>query len=200
MKICKVCGKPANTDRLLCKDCYKLHRNGNLDKELPIGKDFIHYEKRFIVTEDAKVFSTITFKYLKPTIMKNGYLMYTFGSASAGTRVQVYAHRLVAYCYGMLDDLFSPLCIDHIDRDKTNNLLSNLRVVSYSENELHKKQAQGMLYAHKDGCVYGPYVSVKEMYTALKVKGTLGSFYTQVSRKAGYGYTFTREDTEVTTA
>ena len=199
MKKCKICGKPADTDRLLCKDCYRLQRNGHLGKSIPNGKDFIHHGKRFIVTEDGDVFSTITFKYLKPATMKNGYKMYTFGSSSAGTRLQVYAHRLVAYCYGLIESLDSPLCIDHIDRDKSNNKVGNLRAVTYSENELYKRAASGKLFAHKDGITYGPYISVKDMYEDLHIPGTLGSFYTQVSRKAGYGYTFTRENTEVTT-
>ena len=199
MKICKVCGKQADTDRLMCKECYRLQRSGHLGKELPKGKEFVHHNKTFIVTEDGRVFSTITYKYLTPIVMKNGYLMYSFGSTSANTRKQIYAHRLVAYCYGILDSLDDPRDVDHFDRVKTNNEPSNLRAVSRSENELHKRHSKGMLYACKNGVKYGPYKSVKDMYEDLHIEGTLGSFYTQVSRKTGYGYTFTRENTEVTT-
>lgn len=198
MKTCKICGKPANTDRLLCKECYRLQRNGHLGKELPEGKDFIHCGKRFIVTEDGKVFSTITYKYLKPITMKNGYIMYSFGSTSAGTRVQIYAHRLVAFCYGLIDSLDSPLDVDHKDTNRANPALSNLRATTHSQNELYKRTSKGFLFATKDNITYGPYDSVKTMYEALNINGTLGSFYTQVSRGSGYGYIFTRENTEVT--
>lgn len=198
MKMCKICGKEANTDRLLCRDCYRLQRNCHLGKEVPDGKDFVWHTKRYIVTKEGTVFSTITYKYLKPTKMPNGYLMYSFGSVSAGTRIQLYAHRLVAYCYSLVDNLDDERDIDHIDRDKANNSLSNLRVLTHSENELHKKHAKGLLYAYNNAGKYGPFSSVKEMYNALSIAVTLGSFYTQVSRGSGYGYTFTRENTELT--
>ena len=202
MKLCKICGKPADTDRLLCKECYRLSRSGHLGKTVPIGKDFIINDKRYIVTEDGRVFSTITFKYLTPIVMKNGYIMYSFGSASNDTRKQIYAHRLVAYCYGILKTLDDEMCIDHIDRDKSNNHVNNLRAVTYSENELHKKHSKGKLFAIniETKKATGPYYSVKEMYDALQIKGTLGSFYTQVSRGTGYGYIFIRANTEVTTS
>lgn len=202
MKLCKICGKPADTDRLLCKECYRLSRSGHLGKDIPTGKDFIINGKRYIVTEDGRVFSTITFKYLTPIVMNNGYIMYSFGSASNGTRKQLYAHRLVAYCYGILKSLDDEMCVDHIDRNKSNNHISNLRAVTYSENELHKKHSKGKLFAIniETKKATGPYLSVKEMYEDLKINGTLGSFYTQVSRGAGYGYLFIRANTEVTTA
>lgn len=201
MKTCKICGKPANTDRLLCKECLRLKRSGHLGKDIPIGKDFMFNNKRYVVTEDGKVFSTITFKYLTPIVMKNGYIMYSFGSASNGTRKQIYAHRLVAYCYGILKSLDDDMCIDHIDGNKSNNHVSNLRAVTYSENELYKKHRKGKLFAinNQTKKTLGPYNSVKEMYNDLQINGTLGSFYTQVSRGAGYGYTFVRANTEVTT-
>lgn len=201
MKTCKICGKPANTDRLLCKECLRLKRSGHLGKDVPIGKDFVFNNKRYVVTEDGKVFSTITFKYLTPIVMNNGYIMYSFGSASNGTRKQIYAHRLVAYCYGMLKSLDDEMCIDHIDSNKSNNCLSNLRAATYSENELYKKRRKGKLLAidNQTKKTLGPYSSVKEMYEDLQINGTLGSFYTQVSRGAGYGYTFVRANTEVTT-
>ena len=199
MKICKICGNVANTDRLLCKECYRLQRNGHAGKTTPIGREFVHNNKRYIITEDAKVFSTVTYKYLTPTVMRNGYIMHSFGSASNGTRRQIYAHRLVAYCYGLLPTLNSNLVVDHVDSNRSNNALHNLRVVPSSDNELFKRQKNGLLFAHTDCEKFGPYKSVKQMYEALNIKGTLGSFYTQVSRGQGYGFIFTRENIEVTT-
>lgn len=195
MKICKVCGKEANTDRLLCKECYRKQRSNHLGKEVPLGKEFIWYGKIYIVTEDCKVFSTITYRYLKPIIMKNGYVMFSFGSQAKGTRKQIYAHRLMGFCYGLIESLDSELEVDHIDGNRQHNLLPNLKACTHAENETNKNiRNKGTNYAHKDGKTFGPFYTVKDMYKALNIQGTIGSFYSQVSRGNGYGYVFTREN------
>jgi hypothetical protein len=185
-------------NRTLCREHYNKSRSGNLGVEIPEGKEFVWNDKTYIVTKNGTVFSAITYRFITPSIMKNGYVMYSFGSNAAYSRKQFYVHRLVAYCYGILDDLDSNLCVDHIDRNKQNNNLDNLRVVSYSENEISKCVAtKGLLYAHKDGVKYGPYNSVKEMNDALGLKSKVDSIYSQLSK--GYhkvsGYTFSREGT-----
>lgn len=191
MKTCKKCGKEANTDRLLCKECYRISKLKE-PLAMPYGIEFKHSGNTYIVTEYGKVFTTVGMRYLTPRVMPNGYEMYSFGDGIE--RKQVYTHRLVAFCFGLLKSIDDELCIDHVDRNKLNNKLINLRTCTHSENEIHKNVAtKGLLYAYGDKR-YGPYRSVKDMYTDLNIVGTLGSFYTQVSRGIGFGYTFKREN------
>lgn len=183
----------ADTDRLLCKECLRLSR---LKSKLPIpkGKLFEYLGNKYIVTNDCKVFSIKSMRYISPIQMQNGYIMYSFGAASKGTRKQCYAHRLQAFVNNIISSIDEDILIDHIDGNKSNNELNNLRRATYSDNELYKRQNKGMLFAYKDNTKYGPFSSVKDMYKYLQIDGTLGSFYTQVSRGIGFGYIFKREN------
>jgi hypothetical protein len=55
-------------------------------------------------------------------------------------------HRLVAEAF--LPNPDNLPCIDHKDRDRTNNLVSNLHWVSYSENLCNKKTKSGHHHIH----------------------------------------------------
>jgi hypothetical protein len=59
--------------------------------------------------------------YLQMKIEKNMYLM----------------HRIVAHIYGILD-LHSELMIDHIDHNRSNNCISNLRPATSQQNSFNK--------------------------------------------------------------
>lgn len=74
---------------------------------------------------------------------KNGHIMaqwnnchgYKMISLSYGKHRNYSVHRLVAEAFiGPLS-----LCINHIDLDKTNNNITNIEYVSYSENEMHSR-------------------------------------------------------------
>lgn len=68
---------------------------------------------------------------LKPTLMKIGYYSVAL---SLGQRVvkRAYVHRLVAEAF--MGPIPSGRIVDHINHDKTDNRLENLRVVSRKEN------------------------------------------------------------------
>lgn len=192
MRLCKKCGKPAMKNRLLCRECYRVSRLRGTEPA-PDGIELTILGKTYTITRDGRVYNNLYRKYLSPIRMKNGYIMYSFGSTSAGNRKQYYAHRLVAVAYGLLKSLDDERHIDHINNRRDDNRLDNLRVVDRSENNLMSHlRNKGYIYAIKHGIEYGPFKSVKEMYNALSIKTTLSSFYSQVSRGAGYGYTFER--------
>lgn len=192
MRLCKKCGKPAMKNRLLCRKCYRISRLRGTEPA-PDGIELTILGKTYTITRDGRVYNNLYRKYLSPIRMKNGYIMYSFGSTSAGNRKQYYAHRLVAVAYGLLKSLDDERHIDHINNRRDDNRLDNLRVVDRSKNNLMSHlRNKGYLYAIKHGIEYGPFKSVKEMYNALSIKTTLGSFYSQVYRGAGYGYTFER--------
>jgi hypothetical protein len=88
-----------------------------------------NYENYF-VSNKGNVKNNKTNKILKPQLMKIGY--YRVSLSKNGKVKQYYIHRLVysAFNNNNLDDSI----LDHIDRNKLNNNLQNLRRVSYVEN------------------------------------------------------------------
>lgn len=75
-------------------------------------------------------------KVLKPKIDKRGYYQYTL---SKDKKIHyLTGHKLVAIAYiGM--PLNKTFMIAHLDGDKSNNFVGNLKWVSNSENQLHRR-------------------------------------------------------------
>ena len=99
-------------------------------------KDIKGYEGLYAVDEEGNVFSLRTHKkkILKASDNGQGY-----------KRVQLcvnkkmkpfYVHRLIAQAY--LSDYSEELEVDHIDRDRSNNKVSNLRMVTHQENNYNQ--------------------------------------------------------------
>ena len=78
------------------------------------------------IDERGNVFSLSSQTYLKPHPDRYGYLYVTI----KGRHKKV--HRLVAEAF--LENKDEKPCIDHIDRNKLNNHVSNLRFVTHKEN------------------------------------------------------------------
>lgn len=66
---------------------------------------------------------------LKLCEAKNGYMVVNI------KRTTKYVHRLVAKAF--IDSIPPKMTINHKDGNKTNNKVSNLEIVSYSDNHLH---------------------------------------------------------------
>lgn len=95
--------------------------------------------ERYRVTEDGRVYSYITNKWLKPTLGKNGYLsVHVDGKAR-------YTHRLVMLAHTGPSDLM----VNHKDGVTTNNQLSNLEYCIRSENQIHAKEQLGVVYGQR---------------------------------------------------
>ena len=74
-----------------------------------------------------------TYRNVKGSIMNKGYRYFQVGRK--GKRQNFLFHQMVAKCFiGERPNLGCKVDIDHIDRNKLNNRLDNLRYVSHEEN------------------------------------------------------------------
>lgn len=89
--------------------------------------DYPNYE----VSDAGEVRNVITGKMLKTGLNTGGYRKVNLFPGSKTHMV----HRLVALHH--IENPENKPCVDHIDRDKTNNHVSNLRWTTYSENGLN---------------------------------------------------------------
>jgi hypothetical protein len=96
-------------------------------------KDIEGYEGLYDVTDDGKVWSYRTNKYLKSDLNNTGYSL--IGLYKDGKRKRCLLHRLVAQAY--CDNTDSKLEVNHVDGDKTNNCASNLQWTTAAENSQH---------------------------------------------------------------
>lgn len=100
------------------------------------------YEGLYSITESGDVIShpkpwVKKEKILKSFKSRNGYLYVTLGNK--GKRKSI--HSLVAEAYLIKAD--ATLVVNHIDGNKSNNKLSNLEYVTYSENSKHSFKCLG---------------------------------------------------------
>lgn len=96
-------------------------------------KDIIGFED-YCVTEDGRVYSKLSNKFLKPYRSKKGYLSVTL--VKSGKKFTRRVHRLVASTFIENSDP-AKIEVNHIDLDKTNNAVSNLEWVTTKENVRH---------------------------------------------------------------
>ena len=111
-------------------------------------KEIVGYEGKYAVDSEGIVYSlnyrrTGKTKALKASECGAGYL--SVNLYMNGKKKKHAVHRLLAQAY--LDDYSEELQVDHIDTVKTNNCLSNLRMVTQQQNGFNRN-AKGY-YAHK---------------------------------------------------
>lgn len=87
----------------------------------------------YSISENGKLYSHKSKKYLNGYINSNGYKRYIL--RKDGKTHLVYAHQLVAIMY--VDNPDNKPQVNHIDGDKLNNSYKNLEWVTMSENIIH---------------------------------------------------------------
>ena len=95
-----------------------------------------NYEGFYAITKDGKVWSHYNNKFLQTPPTKSGYFRLTL--CSDKKRMNKFVHRLVAEAYISNPD--NKPYINHIDSDKTNNIVDNLEWCTYEENMTHSRE------------------------------------------------------------
>ena len=95
-------------------------------------REIVGYEGQYSIDSEGTVWSLKygKMKKLKATCNGNGYMRLNL--SKDGKIKKYYIHRLLAEAY--LPDFCEDLQVDHIDRDRTNNCISNLRMVTHQQN------------------------------------------------------------------
>ena len=93
--------------------------------------DIIGYEGLYKIYEDGRVWSYKYNKFIKPFMNNTNYLRISLTKDKE--RYKFYIHRLLAINF-IPNPLNRPQ-VDHIDRNRQNNDLSNLRWVTQAENQ-----------------------------------------------------------------
>lgn len=93
------------------------------------------FPQHYLVSTNGEVFSLRSHKIIKAFKDTAGY--YSYALFVNGERRNVTAHRLVAMAF-IPNPLGKP-AVDHIDTDKENNHVSNLKWVTYRENARNPK-------------------------------------------------------------
>lgn len=89
-------------------------------------------DHNYMISENGQIMRRNNGLILKPFINNYGYYRVSLYTGSRKTRKNYLVHRLVASNWlGELDD---NKYIDHINQDKSNNRVDNLRIVSHEEN------------------------------------------------------------------
>ena len=91
-------------------------------------------DKQYYISKDGKVLNVKTNKYLSTRLNKRGYVLVDIKGKPQ------YLHRLLASAY--LGDVHCKQ-VDHIDKDKQNNNLDNLRICTRSQNRANSYKRAG---------------------------------------------------------
>jgi len=105
-------------------------------------KDYENY----LIYDDGRVYSKYKNRFLKPALDNYGY--YKVHLFKDGKKKKFRIHRLIALHYIPLID--GKDIVDHIDQNKTNNDISNLRWVNHSENKINTPIYKNNKCCHKN--------------------------------------------------
>lgn len=114
----------------------RINNNQNIIK-LPneIFKEIMGYTGLYAVSDHGRIYSFRSDKLLKPTINSGGY--YKVGLCTLGKQKTFKVHKLVADAFLIKQN--DNYVVDHINRNKLDNNVLNLRFVSISDNNKNRE-------------------------------------------------------------
>ena len=101
---------------------------------MEIWKDIKGYEGKYQVSSEGRIWSISRQNVLKPVLQRNGYYRVTL-IAKNGKKINESVHRLVALMFIPNEECLTQ--VDHINEDKSDNRVCNLRWVTAKENTNH---------------------------------------------------------------
>lgn len=111
---------------------------------------------------------------MKPYYTKGGYVRYKINYGDRNKKFQ--AHRLVALAFIPNDDPLNKTQVDHIDNDRTNNCVENLRWVTPKENTQHAIDS-GNRDRYKYIMIHSETGEILEFSNAAKISKYFGKAY-----------------------
>lgn len=101
----------------------------------PFPVDLGGYEQKYKITNDGRVWSEYIQDFMKPYYSKGGYLRVKVNFGDRNKKFMV--HRLVALAFINNPNPEKFTQVDHIDCNRTNNAVENLRWVTPKQNSQH---------------------------------------------------------------
>ena len=144
----------------------------------------------YSVSTEGRIMKNATHKIMTPSKMRNGYMQINLFT-SDGRRKKELVHRLVALTF--IPNGESLPAVNHIDRVRDNNCVSNLEWVTHKENVAKSSAPKKIKVTHLKSGAVATFTSVREAcihlsLTASNVSACLHN-YRQRTHK-GYKFEF----------
>ena len=111
--------------------------------------DIPNYNGKYKIDKSGNVYSKPKGRFLKPSKSVRGYMVLNLNKKTRPL------HQLIVESFVDSDYKSKNLVVDHIDRDKTNNVLSNLRLVSKKDNyinsDYYENRNKGCIHLRSNG-------------------------------------------------
>lgn len=150
-------------------------------------KEIKGYEGLYYIDEKANIYTTKRKGTNQETISQHddrrGYFSVQLFKNGVGTRFKV--HRLVAEAF--IPNPENKPTVDHIDRDRRNNDISNLRWATYIEQRNNQTSGERKVIASKNG-VESHYISISECAREIGSNSGNVTAVCKGKRKSANGY------------
>lgn len=155
-------------------------------------KDIKGYEGLYCIDRNGNIYTTTRKGTNQVTISQHddrrGYLSVQLFKNGVGTRFKV--HRLVAETF--IPNPENKPTVDHIDRDRTNNNISNLRWATYKEQRINQTSGECKVVASRDGINFH-YPSISECAREIGSNSSNVTAVCKGRRKSANGFTIRYE-------